>query len=102
MTKMFFKSQSLDLFPFENVWQDPNVFVYWRSLTDLTQPKQFCEEEWANIAPSQCAHCLENDAKRLQVIAAVSRWFNHVVTNMNEYFKVMIFQFAVIVSWLIV
>lgn len=102
MKKKNVQSQTLNLIPFENLLQDHNIFVRHRSLTDLTQPEQFCEEEWANIAPSQCTNWLKNDAERLQAIVEVSICFNQVVTKMNEYFKVMIFQFSVIISWLMI
>lgn len=61
---MFFKSQTLDLIPFENLQQDRNIFAHGRSVNDLTQPEQFWEEEWANIAPSQCTNWLKKMMQR--------------------------------------
>lgn len=52
-------SQSPDLNPIENLWQDLKIAVHHRSPTNLTQLEQFCKEEWANIAPLRCAKLID-------------------------------------------
>lgn len=57
--KTLFKVGLLNLFPLKTCNETTPTFVRLPSITDPTQPEQFSEEEWANIAPSQCINCLK-------------------------------------------
>lgn len=57
--KMFFKVRLLTC----SLLKIVDIFVLQHSLTDQTQPGQLCEEEWANIAPSQCTNLLKKKKK---------------------------------------
>ena len=48
-------SQSPDLNPIENLWQDLKIAVHRRSPSNLTELQLFCQEEWTNISISRCA-----------------------------------------------
>ena len=47
-------SQSPDLNPIENLWQDLKTRVMARKLTNLTQLEAFAKEEWANTPQETC------------------------------------------------
>ena len=63
-------SQSPDLNPVENLWQDLKIAVHQRSPSNLTELEQFCQEEWAKIAGSRCAKLVETYPKRLTAVIA--------------------------------
>ena len=63
-------SQSPDLNPIENLWQDLKIAVHQRSPSNLTELEQFWQEEWANIARSKCANLVETYPKRLAAVIA--------------------------------
>ncbi|CAB1453064.1 unnamed protein product [Pleuronectes platessa] len=48
-------SQSPDLNPIENLWQDLKIAVHRRSPSNLTELHLFCQEEWTNHSISRCA-----------------------------------------------
>ncbi|CAB1439250.1 unnamed protein product [Pleuronectes platessa] len=48
-------SQSPDLNPIENLWQDLKIAVHRRSPSNLTELHLFCQEEWTNLSISRCA-----------------------------------------------
>ena len=47
-------SQSLDLNPIEMLWIDLKRAIHMRRPKNMTELKQFCQEEWAKI-PQRCA-----------------------------------------------
>ena len=47
-------SQSPDLNPIENLWQDLKIAVHRRSPSNLTKPELFCKEEWAKMSLQMC------------------------------------------------
>uniref|UniRef100_A0A669CQL7 Tc1-like transposase DDE domain-containing protein n=1 Tax=Oreochromis niloticus TaxID=8128 RepID=A0A669CQL7_ORENI len=51
-------SQSPDLNPIENLWQDLKTAVHERCPSNLTEQELFCKEEWARISVSRCAKCV--------------------------------------------
>lgn len=61
-------SQSQDLNPIENLWNDLKTAVqkWWPS--NLTELEQFCKEQWANIAKSRCAKLVETYPNRLKAV----------------------------------
>ncbi|KAG2458981.1 TC1A transposase, partial [Polypterus senegalus] len=63
-------SQSPDLNPIENLWQDLNTAVHKRCPTNLTELERFCKEEWARISVSRCAKLVETYPKRLVAVIA--------------------------------
>lgn len=64
-------SQSPDLNPIENLWQDLKTAVHRRSPANLKELELFCQEEWAKTAPSRCAKLVDTYPKqRMAVIAA--------------------------------
>ena len=65
------RSQSFDLNPIENLWHDVKISVHVRSPRNLTEPVQFCTEEWANIAQSRCVKLVETYPNRLTAVNAV-------------------------------
>uniref|UniRef100_A0A3Q4I3F8 Tc1-like transposase DDE domain-containing protein n=1 Tax=Neolamprologus brichardi TaxID=32507 RepID=A0A3Q4I3F8_NEOBR len=58
-------SQSPDLNPIENLWQDLKTAVHKRCPSNLTELELFCKEEWARISVSRCAKLVETYPKRL-------------------------------------
>ena len=58
-------SQSPDLNPIENLWQDLKIAVHRHSPSNQTKLELFCKEEWANISVSICASLVETFPKRL-------------------------------------
>uniref|UniRef100_A0A803JX28 Tc1-like transposase DDE domain-containing protein n=1 Tax=Xenopus tropicalis TaxID=8364 RepID=A0A803JX28_XENTR len=58
-------SQSPDLNPMENLWQDLKTAVHKRCPSNLTELELFCKEEWARISVSRCAKLVETYPKRL-------------------------------------
>ena len=52
-------SQSADLNRIENLWHDLKIPVHQRSPHNVTEPEQFCTEEWANISQSRCVKLVE-------------------------------------------
>ncbi|CAB1439204.1 unnamed protein product [Pleuronectes platessa] len=48
-------SQSPDLNPIENLWQDLKIAVHRRSPSNLTELHLFCQEEWTDLSISRCA-----------------------------------------------
>lgn len=64
-------SQSPDLNPIEMLWIDLKRAVHMRRPRNMTELKQFCQEEWAKIPPERCAGLIHSYRKRLvEVIAA--------------------------------
>uniref|UniRef100_A0AAR2JGB1 Tc1-like transposase DDE domain-containing protein n=1 Tax=Pygocentrus nattereri TaxID=42514 RepID=A0AAR2JGB1_PYGNA len=63
-------SQSPDLNPIENLWQDLKTAVHKRSPSNLTQLELFCKEEWARISVTRCAKLVETYPKRLAAVIA--------------------------------
>ena len=61
-------SQSLNLNPIENLWQDLKTAVHRHSPSNQTKLKLFCKEEWANISVSTCASLVETYPKRLAAV----------------------------------
>lgn len=61
-------SQSPDLNPIENLWNDLKTSVHKRSPSNLTELEQFCKEEWSNIATSRCAKLVETYPNRLKAV----------------------------------
>uniref|UniRef100_A0A3P9C5F2 NACHT domain-containing protein n=1 Tax=Maylandia zebra TaxID=106582 RepID=A0A3P9C5F2_9CICH len=60
-------SQSPDLNPIENLWQDLKTAVHKHCPSNLTELELFCKEEWARISVSRCAKLVETYPKRLKV-----------------------------------
>uniref|UniRef100_A0AAZ3SAE5 Tc1-like transposase DDE domain-containing protein n=1 Tax=Oncorhynchus tshawytscha TaxID=74940 RepID=A0AAZ3SAE5_ONCTS len=58
-------SQSPDLNPIENLWEELEKCVRARRPTNLTQLHQLCQEEWAKIHPTYCWKLVEGYPKRL-------------------------------------
>ncbi len=48
-------SQSPDLNPITNLWNDLKTAFYKWSPSNLTELELFCKEEWGNIAKYRCA-----------------------------------------------
>ncbi|CAB1422919.1 unnamed protein product [Pleuronectes platessa] len=63
-------SQSPDLNPIENLWQDLKIAVHRRSPSNLTELHLFCQEEWTNLSISRCAKLVETYPKRLAAVIA--------------------------------
>ncbi|CAB1447842.1 unnamed protein product [Pleuronectes platessa] len=63
-------SQSPDLNPIENIWQDLKIAVHRRSPSNLTELHLFCQEEWTNLSISRCAKLVETYPKRLAAVIA--------------------------------
>uniref|UniRef100_A0A803JNW0 Tc1-like transposase DDE domain-containing protein n=1 Tax=Xenopus tropicalis TaxID=8364 RepID=A0A803JNW0_XENTR len=63
-------SQSPDLNPIENLWQDLKTAVHKRCPSNLTELERFCKEEWARISVSRCAKLVETYPKRLAAVIA--------------------------------
>jgi len=61
-------SQSPDLNPIENLWNDLKTAVHKRSPSNVTELEQFCKEELANIAKSRCATLVEMYPNRLKAV----------------------------------
>ena len=61
-------SQSPDLNPIENLWNDLKTAVHKWSPSNLTELEQFCKEEWSNIATSRCAKLVETYPNRLKAV----------------------------------
>ena len=59
-------SQSPDLNPIENLWQNLKKEVHKRSPCNLTELELFCKEEWAKISVSRCAKLAETYPKDSQ------------------------------------
>ena len=59
-------SQSPDLNPIENLWNELKTAVHKWSPTNLNELEQFCKEEWENIAKSRCAKLVETNPNRLK------------------------------------
>ncbi|CAB1441192.1 unnamed protein product [Pleuronectes platessa] len=51
-------SQSPDLNPIENLWQDLKIAVHRRSPSNLTELHLFCQEEWTNPLSGSTTPCL--------------------------------------------
>ena len=77
-------SQSPDLNPIENLWQDLKIAVHQRSPSNLTELEQFCQEEWAKIAGSRCAKLVETYPKTHSCNCS-QRCFYQVLTQGGEY-----------------
>lgn len=63
-------SQSPDLNPIENLWQDLKRAVHARSPSNLTELEQFCREEWRKIPASRCASLIDKYPHRLSAVIA--------------------------------
>uniref|UniRef100_A0A803JWW4 Transposase Tc1-like domain-containing protein n=1 Tax=Xenopus tropicalis TaxID=8364 RepID=A0A803JWW4_XENTR len=63
-------SQSPDLNPIENLWQDLKTAVHKRCPSNLTELELFCKEEWARISVSRCAKLVETYPRLAAGIAA--------------------------------
>ncbi|KAL7855533.1 hypothetical protein AOLI_G00191370 [Acnodon oligacanthus] len=63
-------SQSPDLNPIENLWQDLKTAVRKRSPSNLTELELFCKDEWAKISVTRCAKLVETYPKRLAAVIA--------------------------------
>ena len=63
-------SQSPDLYPIENLWQDLKIAVHRWSPSNLTELQLFYQEEWTNISISRCAKLVETYPKRLAAVIA--------------------------------
>uniref|UniRef100_A0A9J7ZYF3 Tc1-like transposase DDE domain-containing protein n=1 Tax=Cyprinus carpio carpio TaxID=630221 RepID=A0A9J7ZYF3_CYPCA len=55
-------SESPDLNPTENLWNDLKTAVHKRNLKDL---ERICKEEWIKIPPEMCANLVTNYKNRL-------------------------------------
>ena len=64
-------SQSPDLNPIENLWQDLKIAVHRHSPSNQTKLELFCKEEWANISVSICASLVRIYPERLAAVIAV-------------------------------
>uniref|UniRef100_A0A669EVF3 Transposase n=1 Tax=Oreochromis niloticus TaxID=8128 RepID=A0A669EVF3_ORENI len=63
-------SQSPDLNPIENLWQDLKTAAHKRCPSNLTELELFCKEVWARISVSRCAKLVETYPKRLAAVIA--------------------------------
>ena len=63
-------SQSPDLNPTENLWQDLKIAVHRHSPSNQTKLELFCKKEWANISVSICASLVETYPKRVAAVVA--------------------------------
>ncbi|KAJ7319965.1 hypothetical protein JRQ81_019476 [Phrynocephalus forsythii] len=63
-------SQSPDLNPIENLWQDLKTAIHKCCPSNLTELELFCKEEWARISVSRCAKLVETYPKRLAAVIA--------------------------------
>ncbi|CAB1458212.1 unnamed protein product [Pleuronectes platessa] len=69
-------SQSPDLNPIENLWQDLKIAVHRQSPSNLTELHLFCQEEWTNLSISRCAKLVETYPKRLAANIAWVKSYN--------------------------
>ena len=63
-------SQSPDLNPIENLWQDLKIAVHRWSPSNLTELQLFCQEEWTKMSISRCTKLVETYPKRLAAVIA--------------------------------
>ena len=63
-------SQSPDLNPIQNLWQDLKTAVHKRCPSNLTELELFCKEEWARISVCRCAKLVDTYPKRLGAVIA--------------------------------
>uniref|UniRef100_A0A669ESK4 Transposase Tc1-like domain-containing protein n=1 Tax=Oreochromis niloticus TaxID=8128 RepID=A0A669ESK4_ORENI len=63
-------TQSPDLNPIQNLWQDLKTAVHKRCPSNLTELELFCKEEWARISVCRCAKLVETYPKRLAAVIA--------------------------------
>ena len=56
-------SQSPDLNPIGNVWEELKKYLRARRPTNLTQLHKLCQEEWAKIHPTSCGKLVEGYPK---------------------------------------
>ena len=63
-------SQSPDLNPIENLWQDLKTAVHRRTPANLKELELFRQEEWVKSAPSCCARLVDTYPKRLRAVIA--------------------------------
>uniref|UniRef100_A0AAZ3SGH7 Tc1-like transposase DDE domain-containing protein n=1 Tax=Oncorhynchus tshawytscha TaxID=74940 RepID=A0AAZ3SGH7_ONCTS len=64
-------SQSPDLNPIENLWEELKKRVRARRPTNLTQLHQLCQEEWAKIHPTCCGRLPETFDPKLNNLKAM-------------------------------
>ena len=84
-------SQSPDLNPTENLWNDSKTAVHKCSPSNLTELEQFCKEEWANIAKSRCAKLVETNPNRLKAVikakgGSTKYWHKGVILFPTQWF----------------
>lgn len=63
-------SQSPDLNPIENLWQELKRMVHKRNPTNLDELEIICQEEWGKIAKDCCKRLITGYNKRLKAVIA--------------------------------
>ena len=79
-------SQSPDLNPLENLWQDLKIAVHRHSPSSQTKLELFCKEDWANISVSINASLSETYPQKTCSCHFSKSWFYKVLTQGGEYF----------------
>ncbi|CAB1453526.1 unnamed protein product [Pleuronectes platessa] len=81
-------SQSPDLNPIENLWQDLKIAVHRRSQSNLTELHLFCQEEWTNLSISRCAkllHCRNTSGYGVATLEGGDRGSNTEKSRASQY-----------------
>lgn len=68
VTVLEWPSQSPDLNPIENLWQELKIAVHKRSPKNLQELERYCKEEWLKITPDHCSKLISGYRKRLEAV----------------------------------
>ena len=106
MNVLAWPSQSPDLNPTENLWNDLKTAVHKRSSSNWTELEQFCKEEWANIAKSRCAKLVETYPNRLNAVikaegGLTKYWHKGVILFLTWFFFLTCWCYIVSFTWML-